>query len=193
MPLSHSTVCTTHLPTEWTPVSIYALKATLLSLLIIMSDALRSYLLQTRQELAIRLCDRLYPYEISLGPDGQPTGQQGPRQAKPSKWWMAFQKRRCVIRLYELHAYCFQLHGQVAGWQLGYETMKKMKVAITLPMNCQGDVVGLAGSLRDASCSPPLTRESTTSTSSKLVASCLALQAQRLTCPTPLMNHKKSA
>ena len=58
------------------------------------ADALRSYLTQTRQELAIRLCDRLYPHEQVLGADGQPTGQTGPRAAKPSKWWMAFQKRR---------------------------------------------------------------------------------------------------
>ncbi|WVR04762.1 hypothetical protein IAU60_001774 [Kwoniella sp. DSM 27419] len=62
------------------------------------ADSLRSYLTQTRQELAIRLVDRLYPFEQSLGPDGQPTGQAGPRAAKPSKWWMSFQKRRFMGR-----------------------------------------------------------------------------------------------
>lgn len=59
-------------------------------------DHLRSYLTQTRCELALRLCDRLYPQEQVIGPDGQPTGQLGPRATKPSKWWMSFQKRRCV-------------------------------------------------------------------------------------------------
>jgi hypothetical protein len=58
------------------------------------ADYLRSYLTQTRSELALRLCDRLYPAEQILGADGQPTGQLGPRATKPSKWWMAFQKRR---------------------------------------------------------------------------------------------------
>jgi actin related protein 2/3 complex subunit 3 len=57
-------------------------------------DALRSYLTQTRSELALRLCDRLYPLEHVLGADGQPTGQLGGRATKPSKWWMSFQKRR---------------------------------------------------------------------------------------------------
>lgn len=57
-------------------------------------DALRSYLTQTRTELALRLADRLYPYEQVLGADGQPTGETGPRATKPSKWWMSFQKRR---------------------------------------------------------------------------------------------------
>ena len=61
-----------------------------------LADALRSYLTQTRSELAVRLCDRLYPPEHQLGPDGQPTGQMGPRATKPSKWWMSFQKRRLV-------------------------------------------------------------------------------------------------
>ncbi|KAJ3556722.1 hypothetical protein NM688_g1866 [Phlebia brevispora] len=48
------------------------------------SDAeyLRQYLVQVRQELAARLIERLYA-------DG--TG-------KPSKWWMAFQKRRFMNR-----------------------------------------------------------------------------------------------
>lgn len=55
---------------------------------------LRSYLTHARTELALRLVDRLYPEEQVLGPDGQPTGQVGPRAAQPSKWWMAFQKRR---------------------------------------------------------------------------------------------------
>nr|XP_018265321.1 arp2/3 complex 21 kDa subunit [Kwoniella dejecticola CBS 10117]OBR87479.1 arp2/3 complex 21 kDa subunit [Kwoniella dejecticola CBS 10117] len=58
------------------------------------ADALRSYLTQTRTELAIRLVDRLYTHEQVLGPDGQPTGQLGARSNKPSKWWMSFQKRR---------------------------------------------------------------------------------------------------
>ncbi|KAL7419322.1 subunit of the Arp2/3 complex [Cryptotrichosporon argae] len=62
------------------------------------ADALRSYLTQTRSELALRLVDRLYPAEHVLGPDGQPTGQLGPRAAKPSKWWMSFQKRRFMGR-----------------------------------------------------------------------------------------------
>ena len=57
-------------------------------------DALRSYLTQTRQELALRLCDRMYPPEQQMGADGQPTGQFGARAAKPSKWWMSFQKKR---------------------------------------------------------------------------------------------------
>lgn len=46
------------------------------------SDYLRQYLVQVRQELAARLIERLYA-------DG--TG-------KPSKWWMAFQKRRFMNR-----------------------------------------------------------------------------------------------
>ncbi|OCF77096.1 arp2/3 complex 21 kDa subunit [Kwoniella mangroviensis CBS 8886] len=62
------------------------------------ADALRSYLTQTRQELAIRLVDRLYPHEQVLGSDGQPTGQVGGRANKPSKWWMSFQKRRFMGR-----------------------------------------------------------------------------------------------
>lgn len=64
------------------------------------SDALRSYLLQTRQELAIRLCDRLYPIEPETQPDGTPTlaNRAGKRQEKPSKWWMAFQKRKFMGR-----------------------------------------------------------------------------------------------
>ena len=45
-------------------------------------DYLRSYLTQVRQELAARLIEKLYA-------DG--TG-------KPSKWWMAFQKRRFMNR-----------------------------------------------------------------------------------------------
>ena len=57
-------------------------------------DALRSYLTQTRQEVAVRLCDRLYPPEQIMGSDGEPTGQVGARATKPSKWWMSFQKRR---------------------------------------------------------------------------------------------------
>ncbi|KAK9895368.1 putative ARC18-subunit of the Arp2/3 complex [Cystobasidium minutum MCA 4210] len=40
-------------------------------------DLLRQYLSQCRQEMAIRIVDTVY------GPDG-----------KPSKWWMAFTKRR---------------------------------------------------------------------------------------------------
>lgn len=47
-----------------------------------MIDYLRQYLIQVRQELAARLIERLYA-------DG--TG-------KPSKWWMAFQKRRFMNR-----------------------------------------------------------------------------------------------
>jgi len=64
------------------------------------SDALRSYLLQVRQELAIRLCDRLYPLEPETQPDGTPTPAErmGKRQEKPSKWWMAFQKRKFMGR-----------------------------------------------------------------------------------------------
>ncbi|WVQ98213.1 hypothetical protein IAU59_005335 [Kwoniella sp. CBS 9459] len=62
------------------------------------ADALRSYLTQTRTELAIRLVDRLYPHEQVLGSDGQPTGQAGARANKPSKWWMSFQKRRFMGR-----------------------------------------------------------------------------------------------
>ncbi|KAJ9097743.1 hypothetical protein QFC21_004781 [Naganishia friedmannii] len=60
------------------------------------ADALRSYLLQCRQELAIRLCDRLYPVEPETQPDGTPTpaNRVGQRQVRPSKWWMAFQKRK---------------------------------------------------------------------------------------------------
>lgn len=46
------------------------------------TEYLRSYLSQVRQELAIRLVDRLYP-------DGS---------TQPSKWWMAFQKRRFMHR-----------------------------------------------------------------------------------------------
>jgi len=57
-------------------------------------DALRSYLTQTRQELANRLCDRMYPPEQQIGADGQNTGLMGPRPAKPCKWWMSFQKKR---------------------------------------------------------------------------------------------------
>ena len=45
-------------------------------------EYLRQYLTQVRQELAARLIERLYA-------DG--TG-------KPSKWWMAFQKRRFMNR-----------------------------------------------------------------------------------------------
>ena len=45
-------------------------------------EYLRQYLTQVRQELAARLVERLYA-------DG--TG-------KPSKWWMAFQKRRFMNR-----------------------------------------------------------------------------------------------
>jgi actin related protein 2/3 complex subunit 3 len=48
----------------------------------IMTEYLRTYLTQVRQELAVRLVERLYA-------DG--TG-------KPSKWWMAFQKRRFMNR-----------------------------------------------------------------------------------------------
>lgn len=59
-------------------------------------DALRSYLLQVRQETAQRLCDRVYPIEPETQPDGTPTpaNRAGQRQLKPSKWWMAFQKRK---------------------------------------------------------------------------------------------------
>ena len=46
------------------------------------TDYLRQYLTQVRQELAARLVERLYA-------DG--TG-------KPSKWWMSFQKRRFMNR-----------------------------------------------------------------------------------------------
>ncbi|KZV77106.1 actin-related protein ARPC3 [Peniophora sp. CONT] len=46
------------------------------------ADYLRQYLAQVRQEVAARLVERLYA-------DG--TG-------KPSKWWMAFQKRRFMNR-----------------------------------------------------------------------------------------------
>ncbi|KAF9534694.1 actin-related protein ARPC3 [Crepidotus variabilis] len=46
------------------------------------ADYLRQYLIQTRQELAARLVEKLYA-------DG--TG-------KPSKWWMSFQKRRFMNR-----------------------------------------------------------------------------------------------
>jgi actin related protein 2/3 complex subunit 3 len=62
-------------------------------------DALRSYLLQARQELAARLCDRIYPIEPETQPDGTPTPpeRQGQRVAKPSKWWMSFQKRKSVF------------------------------------------------------------------------------------------------
>ena len=45
-------------------------------------DYLRTYLTQVRQELAARLVERLYA-------DGS---------GKPSKWWMAFQKRRFMNR-----------------------------------------------------------------------------------------------
>lgn len=45
-------------------------------------DYLRQCLIQTRQELAARLVEKLYA-------DG--TG-------KPSKWWMSFQKRRFMNR-----------------------------------------------------------------------------------------------
>lgn len=62
------------------------------------ADALRSYLTQTRQELALRLADRLYAPEPHIGADGQPTGQTGARANKPSKWWMSFQKRRFMGR-----------------------------------------------------------------------------------------------
>ena len=47
-----------------------------------LADYLRQYLIQTRQELAARLVEKLYA-------DG--TG-------KPSKWWMSFQKRRFMNR-----------------------------------------------------------------------------------------------
>ena len=47
-----------------------------------LSDYLRTYLVQVRQELAARLVEKLYA-------DG--TG-------KPSKWWMSFQKRRFMNR-----------------------------------------------------------------------------------------------
>jgi len=46
------------------------------------ADYLRQYLIQTRQELAARLVEKLYA-------DG--TG-------KPSKWWISFQKRRFMNR-----------------------------------------------------------------------------------------------
>ena len=46
------------------------------------TEFLRQYLTQVRQELALRLIERLYA-------DG--TG-------KPSKWWMSFQKRRFMHR-----------------------------------------------------------------------------------------------
>jgi len=46
------------------------------------ADYLRTYLTQVRQELAARLVERLYA-------DGS---------GKPSKWWMAFQKRRFMNR-----------------------------------------------------------------------------------------------
>jgi actin related protein 2/3 complex subunit 3 len=61
-------------------------------------DALRSYLLQARQELAARLCDRIYPVEPETQQDGTPTPaeRQGQRVTKPSKWWMSFQKRKSV-------------------------------------------------------------------------------------------------
>ncbi|KAK4686854.1 actin related protein 2/3 complex, subunit 3, partial [Tremellales sp. Uapishka_1] len=62
------------------------------------ADALRSYLTQARSELALRLADRLYPFDQQMGADGAPTGQSGPRASKPSKWWMAFQKRRFMGR-----------------------------------------------------------------------------------------------
>jgi hypothetical protein len=58
------------------------------------TDALRSYLTQTRSELSQRLVDRLYPTEQEIGADGNPTGKTGARATKPSKWWMSFQKRR---------------------------------------------------------------------------------------------------
>jgi actin related protein 2/3 complex, subunit 3 len=45
-------------------------------------EYLRSYLTQVRQELSVRLIERLYA-------DG--TGV-------PSKWWMSFQKRRFMNR-----------------------------------------------------------------------------------------------
>lgn len=47
-----------------------------------LADYLRQYLIQTRQELAARLVEKLYA-------DG--TG-------KPNKWWMSFQKRRFMNR-----------------------------------------------------------------------------------------------
>lgn len=62
------------------------------------TDALRSYLTQARTELALRLVDRLYPAEQTVGADGQPTGAVGPRANVPSKWWMSFQKRRFMGR-----------------------------------------------------------------------------------------------
>lgn len=60
------------------------------------TDALRSYLLQARQELSSRLCDRLYPIEPDTQPDGSETPQarRGQRVGRPSKWWMSFQKRK---------------------------------------------------------------------------------------------------
>lgn len=61
-------------------------------------DALRSYLTHARTEIALRLCDRVYPQEQVMGADGEPTGQLGPRSAKPSKWWMSFLKRRFMGR-----------------------------------------------------------------------------------------------
>lgn len=46
------------------------------------AEYLRQYLTQVRQELAARVTERLYA-------DGS---------GKPSKWWMAFQKRRFMNR-----------------------------------------------------------------------------------------------
>jgi len=46
------------------------------------ADYLRQYLTQLRQELAARLVERLY----------------ADKTGKPSKWWMAFQKRRFMNR-----------------------------------------------------------------------------------------------
>ncbi|KAI5124742.1 hypothetical protein M0805_005376 [Coniferiporia weirii] len=46
------------------------------------ADYLRNYLVQTRQELAARLIERLYADGVG----------------KPSKWWMSFQKRRFMNR-----------------------------------------------------------------------------------------------
>lgn len=49
---------------------------------IMLLDFLRNYLVQTRQELAARLIERLYADGTNV----------------PSKWWMCFTKRRFMNR-----------------------------------------------------------------------------------------------
>lgn len=64
-------------------VSVAAFRARyLFQILFLLIEYLRGYLTQARQELALRLVEKLYA-------DG--TG-------KPSKWWMSFQKRRFMNR-----------------------------------------------------------------------------------------------